>query len=174
MTVQILKLAVLPVIPAAEAGTAISVTSEDGIRTISIDYSQVQQIPLPDILTDAFVLMWNASTGIYNLVPLSSIPSTKLENVTTASVNIALDTSAALIRRVAPTATTINLPSIADHVAHQLAIADLSTGIVEHTITLTPSGAEKIMGASSWQLVSTAASKAYCTLQKASDGWFFA
>lgn len=76
--------------------------------------------------------------------------------VTGAVATIADNVSKVVVKRVNPTATTLNLPMVVGR-GSPLMISDLSTGIISaggHTITLTPSGAENVMGLSSYPLFS--------------------
>lgn len=59
------------------------------------------------------------------------------------------------ITRNAPAATNLILPSVNLRSGALLLIVDWSTNVTEHTITLTPDGAETIMKEATWQMVST-------------------
>lgn len=84
--------------------------------------------------------------------------------VTTSSATIAAGTMAVAVQRSAPSTTTLTLPAVADQDGVPLKIADYSTSVTDHQITLTPASGEEIMGLSSWVLYSTAASLAGVTL----------
>jgi hypothetical protein len=61
-----------------------------------------------------------------------------------------------VINRSNPLATALTLPPLATRNGLPLAIVDLSTGLTgEHTITITPDGAERIMRAATASLVSS-------------------
>lgn len=71
---------------------------------------------------------------------------------------IAAAVSLAAVQRAAPAATTVVLPTIADQFATQkdIALVDYSTAVVNHVITITPTGAgATIMQQPTWQLLST-------------------
>jgi hypothetical protein len=88
-----------------------------------------------------------------------------IDEFTSGSGTIGANAITAIVNRVAPTATALTLPDASLRNGRALAIADMSTSIAEHTITLTPADADqKIMRESSWPIVSTAASRASVTL----------
>lgn len=91
----------------------------------------------------------------------------QVKQVTAASDTINSDDGlVAVINRVAPVTTALALPSVSDH-PFDLIIADLSTSVVGHTITLTPAVGETIMNSATWQLFSTADSLASIRLTPA-------
>ena len=61
------------------------------------------------------------------------------------------------IQRDAPTATALTLPSVSDQNGTPLLIADWSTNVTSHTITLTPTGGNTVELLSSWPMVSNPA-----------------
>lgn len=96
--------------------------------------------------------------------------------VTGSSSTIPAGTEAVLVQRVAPSATALTLPPVANQDGKPLRIADLSTSVTAHEITLTPDGSETIMGASTWVLYSNAASLAGVMLIPSTTlgGWYIA
>lgn len=77
------------------------------------------------------------------------------------------------IVKAAPTATGIQLPTVASRNGIPVRIVDWSTAVVEHTITITPAGAETIMRQATWPIVSNTVSLASITLYPSTTlgGW---
>lgn len=96
--------------------------------------------------------------------------------VTGASATIAAGTAAVVVQRAAPSTTALALPAVAAQDGQPLRVADYSSSVTAHEITLTPDGSEKIMGLSSWVLYSSAASLAGVTLIPSTtlNGWYIA
>lgn len=96
--------------------------------------------------------------------------------VTGASATIAAGTEAVVVQRAAPSTTALALPAVAAQDGQPLRIADYSSSVTAHEITLTPDGSEKIMGLSSWVLYSNASSLAGVTLIPSTtlNGWYIA
>ena len=96
--------------------------------------------------------------------------------ITTASASVASGTAAIAIQRTAPTATDLTLPAVASRSGVPLHIVDWSSSVVDHTITLTPAGTEKIMQAATWKLFSNPASLGSLTLYPSVtlNGWYIA
>jgi hypothetical protein len=86
-----------------------------------------------------------------------------------ASNTVAPLRSLVAIQRIAPGATTLLLPSVTAQAGKPLSIADYSTGVTNHAITLTPQGTSLIMQSASWELLSTAAQLAGVTLYPSID-----
>lgn len=84
------------------------------------------------------------------------------QEVTGSQADISDDAALVIINRDAPSATSLNLPSIGLRPANlPLLIFDLSRNVSSHTITVNPDGTgETIMRQDQWQLVSNAASLA--------------
>lgn len=94
--------------------------------------------------------------------------------VSGASASVAAMESNVIIQRSAPTATTINLPAVIPQDGIPIAIADLSTSVTDHAITIVPDGTEKVMGKTSIVIHSTATQLASVTLRPSSTaaGWY--
>lgn len=118
--------------------------------------------------TDADLLFDDYDAGLTSAVPKEPTQATGSPTAVGAT-----DGSIAIVR-VAPTATTLTLPTVASRNGEDLLIFDWSSGIVaDHVITITPNGAEKIMRAASWQIVSTATQLASIRLRPSTalSGW---
>lgn len=111
----------------------------------------------------------------YDAALTNSIPKEPIV-VTTSSDVVVAGTSAVAIQRASPSTTGLTLPSVADQDGVPLSIVDWSTAITDHTITLTPDGAETIMKAATWPIFSTASSLGSLTLYPSTvlNGWYIA
>lgn len=94
--------------------------------------------------------------------------------VVTADFVVGAGDATIAIQKVAPAATAGTLPSVVGRNGKPISIIDWSSGIVDHTITLTPDGAETIMQQPTWTLVSNAANLASITLwpSETLNGWY--
>lgn len=142
------------------------------------------QTSLPSWVAEGVVFLWNAATQAY-VTATPELWNLFLSGLSVGysfqSVNGALDTvddgvSLLAIQRAVPAATTIILPTVASRNGKRLQIADWSTGVVNHIVTLGPNGAETIMQRAAWQLYSTADQLAGISLQPSTDlnGWVIA
>lgn len=107
----------------------------------------------------------------------SGIPSSEpVVVVTTSSASIAAKTIAVAVQRTAPSTTALALPTVASQNGIPMHIFDWSTSVTDHAITITPSGSEKIMLASTWPIYSNASSLAGVTLYPSTTlgGWYIA
>jgi len=97
-------------------------------------------------------------------------------SVSGASATITAMENAVAIQRAAPTATGITLPPVTSQDGIPISISDWSTSITEHVITFTPDGTETIMGAATFQIVSTPSQRAGITLRPSTSlaGWYIA
>jgi hypothetical protein len=108
----------------------------------------------------------------YELLDLSAalIPALVVQSVTGSSGVVATDTDVVLVRRSAPSTTALTLPDAVAYQNRRLRVADLSTSITDHEITLTPNDlAQEIMGATSYVIRSNPSSKAGVTLHAVED-----
>lgn len=94
--------------------------------------------------------------------------------VTVASHVIEATTYAIAVERAAPTATTLYLPAVLLQENLPLRIADWSSGVEEHTITVVPSAGETVSRASSWSMVSNPAYLASAVFYPSVElnGWY--
>lgn len=98
--------------------------------------------------------------------------------VTGANAAVAARTRAVAVNRIAPSATGLTLPKVAEQNGMPLSIIDWSTSVTDHTITLTPDAANTggIMRAATWPIYSNAASLGSLTLYPSTvlNGWYIA
>jgi uncharacterized cupin superfamily protein len=104
-------------------------------------------------VTDFYV----STTGIIGTDPIgfSAIPPGRLVNtrtVTSGNVSVAANDDVIVLNKAAPQPTTVTLPAVASRIGLSLEIYDFGGNAGD--ITITPNGAETIMGLSSWTVVS--------------------
>jgi hypothetical protein len=93
-----------------------------------------------------------------------------IQEVTGASAAIGVTTTTLVVNRSAPAATTLTLPDPSARLGRDLDINDVSGSVTEHVITIEPDdAAHEIEGQASWQIVSTAASRARIKLRPVTD-----
>lgn len=134
---------------------------------------------VPSWVAEGTVFLWNAVTSEYEIATpalwaaLFGFSGSSFQSVATASGAVAAATTLLAIQRAAPGATALSLPTVATRAGRPLQIADWSTSVTSHGITLTPNGTELIMRRNSWQMLSTADQLAGLTLYPSSDlnGW---
>lgn len=116
---------------------------------------------------DATAYYGDIDQGLTNALPKEPI-------VVTASGVIPGLTPAVAVQRASPTATALSLPSVLSQNGVPLTIVDWSTGVTDHTITLTPSGAETIMQAATFPIYSNAGGLGSVTLYPSTvlNGWY--
>lgn len=133
---------------------------------------------IPSWEAEGTVYLWNAAAAAYQpatptLWQLFLSPVGSIFQSLPAAINIVnAGVSLGAVQRVAPAVTGITLPTIAAQFATQkdLSLIDYSTGVVNHTITITPTGAgATIMQQPSWQLLSTAVYLAGIRLRPSPD-----
>lgn len=139
---------------------------------------------LPSWVAEGTVYLWNASVGAYQVATptlwqaLLSPSGYLFQSVTGPSAVIGTGTTIAAVQRAAPAATTLQLPNLIAQwsLSRALKIADFSTAVVNHAITLVTADGSTIMRAASWQLLSTADQLAGITLHAVPDlnGWVIA
>ncbi len=120
--------------------------------------------------TDADSLFDDYDSGLTAAVP------DEPTQVTGASATISATAGSIAIVRTTPTTTALTLPTVASRNGQPLPIFDWSTISGDHTITITPNGAEKIMLNATLVMVSTSAQLASVTLFPSTtlSGWFIA
>lgn len=133
------------------------------------------QPALPSWTAEGILFLWDVATGQYEVATpalwialLSGSGGGYLfQSAAAASNAIQAGVSLLAIQRTVPSTTNLLLPNIVGQwsTGRKLQIADFSTGVVSHTVTLTPQGTSTIMQRPSWALLSTADSAAGIMLQ---------
>lgn len=108
---------------------------------------------------------------------LNEAVATEPTQGTSSPVAVSASAGSIAIVRTSPTATTVNLPTLAARNGAPLPIFDWSSSLSgDHTITIVPNGTETIMQRASWQIVSTTTQLTGITLYPSTtlNGWFIA
>ena len=136
---------------------------------------------VPSWVAEGTVFIFNTSTAEYEIATPALWSAlltggSSFQSIAAATGTVAAATTLFAIQRAAPAATAVLLPSIASRNGRLLKIVDFSTGVTNHTITLTTPDGSTIMQNASWQLLSTAAQLAGITLQPSPDlnAWIIA
>lgn len=140
---------------------------------------------IPSWSAEGTVYLWSAVAGAYQAATPTlwksflSPTGYVFQSLPAANNVINVGTSLAAVQRVAPAATAIVLPDLPSQFATQedIALTDYSTGVVNHTITITPVGAgTTIMQRATLQLLSTADNLASVKLRASPDlnAWIIA
>lgn len=135
----------------------------------------------PSWTAEGLVFLWNPGTLEYE-VATPALWATLLstggvfQSVAGAAGVVGANTSLLAIQRANPAATALTLPSVTTRFGKALQLVDWSTAVANHTVTITPAGAETIMLQPSWQILSTAVQLAGVTLRPSTDlnGWVIA
>lgn len=131
----------------------------------------------PSWTAEGTLYLWNAFTAAYELatpglwtaILTASLSGYNFQSAPNASNAVGSLTSLAAIQRASPTATAMRLPTVLSRGGKALQIVDWSTGIVKHTVTLTPAVGNTVMKQASWQLLSTPDQAAGITLYPATE-----
>lgn len=132
----------------------------------------------PSWTAEGIAYLWNSGTSTYELATpalwtalLTPPASYSFQSVVAAAGSIAIGTTLLAVQRAAPAATVLTLPNLIVQWAlgKKLQIADFSTAVVNHAITLVTSDGATIMRQTSWQLLSTADQLAGVMLQPSPD-----
>lgn len=127
--------------------------------------------------------LFSSSMSVWRMISSSALGTAYLSMllreprlVTTGSDSVGATDMALAVSRAAPSTTAISLPAVASRNKVPARIIDWSTAVTDHTITLTPNGAETIMGQATWPLFSNSASLASITLYPSTvlSGWYVA
>lgn len=132
---------------------------------------------LPSWTAEGVLYLWNAFTNQYEVatpalwtaILTASLSGYSFQSAPNASNAVSALTSLVAIQRASPTATALRLPTVLSRGGKALQIADWSTGIVNHNVTLTPAVGNTIMKAASWLLLSTPDQAAGITLYPATE-----
>ena len=138
----------------------------------------------PSWLAEGVFYIWNPVTQAYNVATPAlwqaflSISSSHFQSLPNANNVINPGVTLAAVQRVAPANTAVLLPTIAAQYLSQrdVDLIDYSTGVVNHTITITTPDGSAIMQKAQWQLLSTADQLAGIKLRPSPDlnSWIIA
>lgn len=133
----------------------------------------------PSWTAEGNLYLWNVITTEYELATpalwaalLAPIISRySFQSAPSPSNIIVAGTSLLAVQRAGPTATSLVLPNLAQQwtSANKLQIVDFSTGVTDHTITLTTPDGATIMQKTSWQLHSVTDQLSGVMLQPSPD-----
>lgn len=133
----------------------------------------------PSYSAEGQLFLWNVTIAAYQpatpalwesyFLPLTSGYS--YQTVTVVSSAITAGTTLCAINRSVPAATALTLPALAQQAASgkRLQIVDFSTGVTNHTITLSVPDSATIMQQATFQMLSTASQLAGVMLQPSPD-----
>lgn len=137
---------------------------------------------------EGVVYLWNVGANEYQFAtpalwgafllriagPL--IPAYELQIVTDPTDTIDDGTTIAVVNRDAPVTTTLALPTVASRNGQPLRVADFSTNVTEHGITLDAAGADTIMRLGTYTLFSNTVQLSGVTLYPVAElnGWIIA
>jgi hypothetical protein len=72
--------------PATVRGSgAISISKQNGIWTVGLGFAGLVQLPAVIDPSNTYTLVWNALTGVFTLVPISAVFSSKVVKILTAA-----------------------------------------------------------------------------------------
>lgn len=150
-----LKLRVSPRIPAQLIGeNFITITKVGSTYTFDVDYTVLDATAFFDPAT-TYVAVLDAASGTYKITSLSALiaSTTQIEQHITAAGPVAVLANAGIVRvdQVVGAAITLTLPAAASKTCPVL-IGDWKNDAGVNNITITPNGAEKIQGLSSWTI----------------------
>lgn len=135
----------------------------------------------PSWTSEGLVFLWNAATTEYELATPALwnallSPSYSFQSVGAAAGVVAPTTTLLAVQRTAPANTALQLPSVLSRVRKPLHVVDWSDTVVNHVLTLTPNGTEKIMKQAAWQVLSAPDQLAGITLFPSTElnGWVIA
>lgn len=132
----------------------------------------------PSYTAEGVLYLWNAAVGAYQTATpalwinlLSGSSAYVFQSANVASNIVTAGVSLLAVQRVAPFATSVVLPKLADqwNSGRKLQIVDFSTAVVLHDITLTTSDSSTIMQRPSLRLRSTPDQLSGVTLQPSPD-----
>ena len=122
-------------------------------------------------------IFFSYRSGWRYLVQGGGTLSSMLEDATGTSLstyNITSESTLAIVRNN-PATTAVNLPSYTTRInVGPITVLDWSSNVVQHLITVTPNGAERIMNATSYTVMSNANFLATATFWPSAslNGWF--
>lgn len=68
-----------------KGGGVIGVAKLGGIWTVSLNFNAVPQLPAAADPANTYTLVWNALTGVFTLIPISAVSTSKVRKVLTAA-----------------------------------------------------------------------------------------
>lgn len=132
---------------------------------------------LPSWSAEGAFYIWNPVTQAYNIATpalwrtIFGSGASLFQSLPNANNVINSGVTLAAVQRVAPAVTAVVLPTIAAQYLSQkdIDLIDYSTGVVNHTITVTTPDGATIMQQAQWQLFSTADQLAGIKLRPSPD-----
>lgn len=143
-----LTLKVIPVFPSnVIAGAGVRVTKTNGIWTVALDFTDLDQPVVTDLSVYEIVVR-NTTADSYGRVSLSGLlASTYFATVVTGLHNVSATET--FLRCQLAAAAAINLPASVDRNGLDLDIKDSSGNFATYNATINPHGAELIDGMAS-------------------------
>lgn len=142
------------------------------------------QPSVPSWVAEGTVFLWSlavnayvpATPALWDVLLSGSSAGYVFQSAAGASNIIGGTTSLLAIQRAGPAATLLTAPAVATRGGKPLQIADWSTGVANHAITINTTAGDTIMKAATWELLSTADQLAGITLYPSLDlnGWVIA
>jgi phage tail protein X len=150
-----LKLRVATRIPAQlVAANFLTITKVNGIYTFDVDYELLDTAVFSDPTT-TYVAVLDTVSESYKITTLSALiaGTTGIEQHITAAGPVAINANTGIARvdQTVGAAITLTLPAASSKTCPVL-IADWKGDAGTNNITITPAGAEKIQGLSSWTI----------------------
>lgn len=144
--------------PALVKGSgAIAIAKQNGIWTVSLNFAAFGQAPAVPDPANTYVLVWNALTGVFTLIPMSAVAGQKATKILTgvgalASPYAALPTDEVLIvKQAAGAPFTITVDWSARSKA--LRIVDGKGDAAVNNITITPKAGQTQLAALNYAYV---------------------
>lgn len=142
--------------PALVAGsTGVKLTKSNGIWTVALDYTAFVQSSSPTISdpSNTYTLVWNIVSGIFTLIPISSVPNSKVvKTLTAAGPYTAQPTDDVLIvNQTVGAAFTVNIDWSARF--KPLRIVDGKGDALTNNITITPAAGQTQLGALNYSYI---------------------
>jgi hypothetical protein len=157
----VVKVRIIPTIPANLVGTIFKVTKNGAIYTIVPDYSGLAELTSFDPSQEQ-VLVYNLITGIWNVVSLANLvnnPTATTQIITAgATYSAGINDKLIAVNKTVGSATTITLPLSSVKVG-PVRIVDFKGDAGTNNITVNVSGSDKLNGnLASWKIAGDGAS----------------
>lgn len=133
-----------------KGGGVVAISKLGNIWTVSLNFAAVAQTPIIADPANTFVLGWNQLTGVYSLLPLSSLSNSKITKILT---NVAPFTSpyaaqptddVLIVKPTVAAAFTVTVDWSTR--SKPLTIVDGKADAFNHNITITPAAGQTQMG----------------------------